>query len=610
MGLLSAVLCLCCLIKTPLAASEAIHSIHTSVILDQTGDARITQTYDLTIARGTEWYLVWDNMDDMEIKDFSVNENNRTFTNVGEWDVDRTLDEKRNECGIVTKYDGYELCWGVGSYGRHTFTVSYTVTNLVKAYDDYDGFNVRFINDQMSSGVDSMEISIQNETAPLTPATTKVWAFGFTGQIHVENGRIACFSEKPLSTNNYCNIMARFDKGIFTPNSTRQGSFHAVVEEAFIGSDYDYDLYLSDQQQTGLSSLDMGEGSYGGFIPPTSDLPDWVFVAIFAAIVFIPILFIVCIVVLVKKVSKTMLSTGKIEGFSFSKAEIRHLPWQRDLPYQGDLRKTFYALKATGELKHDSDIIAALLLKWMLKGLITFQQTPAKTFLGLGKKTQPSIILPKTTPSEGFDSEEEEALFKILKKAGGKDAILQKKELYRYSKTHYTRIRSFLTRFERSGKSSLTSAGDIVSTQRRTVFGLGKTTIYAATNKGRSNASAMLSFRKYLQDFTLINERTVQDVALWDQYLIFASLFGIAEKVAKQFEDLYPQYFEDFNCDNDIFFTMAMIHSLSHASHSGMNAGRNIASASGYSGSSGGGGFSSGGGGGGFSGGGSGGGSR
>ena len=46
---------------------------------------------------------------------------------------------------------GIELCWGFGTYGRHTFTLSYTMTNVVQSYLNYDGFNVRFVNDEMSA---------------------------------------------------------------------------------------------------------------------------------------------------------------------------------------------------------------------------------------------------------------------------------------------------------------------------------------------------------------------------------------------------------------------------------------------------------------------------
>ena len=101
----------------------------------------------------------------------------------------------------------------------------------------------------------------------------------------------------------------------------------------------------------------------------------------------------------------------------------------------------------------------------------------------------------------------------------------------------------------------------------------------------------------FLEDFSSINTKEVIDVHLWDEYLMFAYLFGIADKVAKQLKNMYPEYIE--NLDNSIDFdTIIFFNAISTRSISAANSAR--ASAQSYSSySSGGGGFSSGGGGGG-----------
>ena len=78
---------------------------------------------------GTECYIVMGFMNGSTVRDFSVSdETGLTFTNVGDWDVDRSRSYKEGKCGIVTKSDGYELCWGLGEEGNRVYTVSYTVT--------------------------------------------------------------------------------------------------------------------------------------------------------------------------------------------------------------------------------------------------------------------------------------------------------------------------------------------------------------------------------------------------------------------------------------------------------------------------------------------------
>ena len=85
------------------------------------------------------------------------------------------------------------------------------------------------------------------------------------------------------------------------------------------------------------------------------------------------------------------------------------------------------------------------------------------------------------------------------------------------------------------------------------------------------------------------------EVKLWDHYLMFAYLFGMAEKVAKQMKNLYPKEIEKLEQQGMDIGTIMYIDHLSTASVHAATAAR--AAAQSYSG--GGGGFSSGGGGGG-----------
>ena len=47
--------------------------------------------------------------------------------------------------------------------------------------------------------------------------------------------------------------------------------------------------------------------------------------------------------------------------------------------------------------------------------------------------------------------------------------------------------------------------------------------------------------------FTLSKERGAVEVGLWKDYLVFAQLYGIADKVAEQFQKLYPKEFQELS---------------------------------------------------------------
>ena len=88
-----------------------------------------------------------------------------------------------------------------------------------------------------------------------------------------------------------------------------------------------------------------------------------------------------------------------------------------------------------------------------------------------------------------------------------------------------------------------------------------------------------------------------------DEYLMFAYIFGIANRVAKQLKDLYPEVLNDPNVN----FDYSTLMYIDHISYNSVHA-ASVAMSRAESYSSGGGGFSSGGGGGGSFGGGGGGG--
>jgi uncharacterized membrane protein len=51
-----------------------------------------------------------------------------------------------------------------------------------------------------------------------------------------------------------------------------------------------------------------------------------------------------------------------------------------------------------------------------------------------------------------------------------------------------------------------------------------------------------MGLKRYLTDFSLIAERGVKEMPIWRELLTYAMLFGIADQVAEQMKELYPQF--------------------------------------------------------------------
>jgi uncharacterized membrane protein len=106
------------------------------------------------------------------------------------------------------------------------------------------------------------------------------------------------------------------------------------------------------------------------------------------------------------------------------------------------------------------------------------------------------------------------------------------------------------------------------------------------TDEGRILEQKSINFKKFLSNYTLLREKKITDVLIWEDYLVYATAFAIPEKVLKAAKLSIPE--DELHRSSHIFATSGYISSLNES----------VTSASASSGSSGGG-FGGGGGGGG-----------
>ena len=115
---------------TGFAKANTIYSIDITAVLDEDGNAKITEVWDMNVDKGTEVYKPMGSLGNSEISNFHVSENGERYNYQTSWNTSGTLDTKRNKNGINYTGGGIELCWGMGSYGRHTYTLTYDVSNI------------------------------------------------------------------------------------------------------------------------------------------------------------------------------------------------------------------------------------------------------------------------------------------------------------------------------------------------------------------------------------------------------------------------------------------------------------------------------------------------
>ena len=77
----------------------------------------------------------------------------------------------------------------------------------------------------------------------------------------------------------------------------------------------------------------------------------------------------------------------------------------------------------------------------------------------------------------------------------------------------------------------------------------------------------MAGLKRYMEEFSLLKEKEVPHLVLWEKYLVFATVYGIADKVIKQLKIVYPEItnIDDYTYMNLVYntaFTTSFINSL------------------------------------------------
>lgn len=566
------------------ASSDSIDSIDIKVVIMEDGSINVTEVWKATARSGTEFFIPKEHMRDISIENFTVSDEDGPYETIDNWDVDASFEEKSRKAGLHYTSDGVELCFGKSAYKDNTYTLNYTMTNAVQNYEDMDGFNIRFVNDKMDPAPKkvSFEMSLNNGT--ITEENARVWGFGSTHPIVFKDGKVVVDSMDDFTSRNHLTVLFGLNKGVISPTSVGSGTFERLKNRALEHSDYldrdekesqtdeDDDYFWQDY------APDESLGFFGNVKRYLGMFPSLI------KFLIIPFVF--------GLVSKMFKRTKEIKKY--------HLPsnvdYYRDLPMDADILLNNY-IYSSSHVFSIRRLISAYFLKWIKNGNLELRKEEFKKGFIFKKYVEEDCFIIIKEP-ETIDIMEEK-LFNIINKAAGDDGILRNKELTKAFDRGDVVI-DYVNEYKK--ESSIKAQSNNLAEEHKVFLFVKEDRL---TMKGRQEAVKQKGFIKFLEDFTLINEREVIEVALWDEYLILAALFGRAKKVLEKFKSINPNYaYADYDgVDPIVMYTVinSLSSNIDNVYHKHVTA---------NSSSSGGGGSMSFGGGGGFSGGGSGGGGR
>ena len=511
----------------------------------------------------------------------------------------------------------FEIAWGVSANGteHRYFKISYMIEDCINVYNDCAEFYWKIIGDDCVLKTDriSGKVTIPNEVPNYDEF--RVWAHGpLNGEIRKLDSKNCFFTITDMPINTFLELRL-----VFPTNIVNRAEKTKNIDKL--------DSILAEEQENADKANRIREVSKN-----ISNIGLSIFFVISA---FMEFFYFKKLVEILKEKNSIDIFNGKFD-----------FPYFRDIP-NGSLDPSEATILVFNDIT-DKNMINSLFMSLAYKRFITIKPGDKKD------DTEIEVNLYNSNNKIEQLTEGEKYLEEYLEKIGKHYTL---KEFENYINNHAESFFHLMNKIRKSSTDNLESVYNYVNKKAKeykdkvlmdeglfiltlfmyisvTIFFLvflsgfsliillgfimGVTftsfalAIYLAhfrkkiniyTETGTEERAKWRGLKKFMEDFSLIDEREIPELSLWEQYLVYATGFGIADKVLKQLKTRFPElsdsyYYDKYSCfyiANNNMFSKTMNKSISK-SISTYNS--QIASSSYSSGSGRGGGFSSGGGGG------------
>lgn len=531
------------------ASNLELRTLNYIVQLNSDGTANVTETWEITKENASTLFKTFeiDKSKYKEISDINVSEIKNgekiNFTKINQYQYH--VDKNKYYALIYNNH--FEIAWGVeNSSSTNTYEISYKIIDAVKNYNDISEFYWQFISTDSEIPADIVTGKIILPKPVNIKEDLRAWAHGaLNGNITIESKDSVIFEVVNLRSKTMLETRIIAPKEIFAENLN-------VVK------DNKLDNILSQEEIWANEANQIREQEVKRQKEIETTLRN---ILIFANI--IGIMLSIFIIKKIVRYNKKLKENPKL------KPEIEY-EYFRDIPDEvatpSEVAFLYYFGGKNG-IKDPSKIIAATMLDLCIKKYIHFEIIP-------NKKNQVKVILDKHESS--ILPEDEQIIFDILKEVPKENVdSFDMKELQKYVNKNSTDVAAKIDNIEKSSKKIQIEKDNydesIINQANRWLgkggifLGLGIFSIflmqiaviplfiasvycfmiggrlYRLTQKGINESAKWTGLRKYMEDFSLIKDREVPELILWEKYLVYATMFGVADKVLKQLKVIYPQ---------------------------------------------------------------------
>ncbi len=607
------------------AGSITLNNLDFEIQLNEDGSMDVTENWDARIYDTNTMFkaIHMNSTKFKEITDVEVYRVNSDGTKTKLRQIDEEMYHVTENCyyGLVVSSGDFEIAWGVSVEGRETrkYQIKYKVVDAVKTYNDCSELYWQLVGNENGLSVDKLTATILLPKAVQNSNNLRAWAHGpYNGNVYPKTDRVT-LSVDYLDPEVMVEVRLAVLEDIFSENTVipmdRLNTILLEENHWAEEANHEREEYIKEKQRQEIFEKIM-------------------IVLIILFNIGLTILFIVLIIKASIRCAKTPKRTSP------------YIDYFRDIPDKtssaGDAALLYY--NQNGKFsKNLSKVISATMLQLALKKYIVFSED--KT----GKK--PDVRVSILNYSENVKTmlglkKDEQIVYNLLVKVANstKEEVktFTMKEMEKYAKKHSSTFVKSVNKIEKEVRAEQARLGNYdkkIQEQKEKelnsiklcilfgIVGLYFTFLPAAllfikmiphiilynklnplTDKGLEEAAKWNGLKRYMEDFSLLNEKEVPDLKLWEKYLVFATAFGIADKVIDQLKVKYPDLQEidgyDYVYMNLLYssaLNTAFLTSLNTAVNRAYMGGLSNQAGSNYSGGN----FSSGGGfGGGFSGGG------
>lgn len=610
-------------------ASLHLNNLDFNVQINEDGSMNVTETWNIDISETNTLYKTFD-IDKEKytaITDFKVEEiTNGTIKEFRKTDLWKHHIDENYYFGGINQDGNYEVAWGVNitSNAKRKYEISYRVIDAVKKYGDCTELYWQFIGDRFEIKADKITGTIKLPVPVQNKEELRVWGHTkyLNGEIYATDTRTIEFHLEDYTANEYVEVR------ILMPTYVMNNLEFTSLENK--------EAEILEEEEKEAAEANARRAKRDKQMQIT-------IIAITAIVGLIGLVFINGI----RKNIKALKDNPKIEP------EVK-LDYYRELPDEiaTPLEANFILNKGTFDF---SKTISATILDLTLKGYIKVEQIDKTINIEILDKDTSELpkdelrvleLLKNAEENKRAKEKNEEAKKlltmkdvekyieqkpeKIIKVQGefekiAKDVSENKakydKKIAKKSETYITKVIGYIFLLIAVVMAVIIGnavTGEFVPNIIKYALIAGSfTTIVLITNlvlisklinrfsgftsKGINEQEQWKAFKKYMEDFSLLDEKEIPHLVIWEKYLIFATAFGIADKVIKQLKIIYPELNEQDTLNNLVLFA-AMSNSgvLNTNFISSLNTSTSHMYSSTYSSGSGsGGGFSGGGGGGG-----------